>query len=281
MIKIGIQKSGRLFEDTIQLLKSIGIPISASNTSLKYSFPEFPLEVYFLRDDDIPSYVETGVVDVGIVGKNLVLESQCEVELIRNLGFSKCRLSFASPRGFKLRDLTDFNGKSIATSYPNLVKGFLKENNLNCNIHEISGSVEVAPSIGLAEIVCDLVSSGSTLIKNGLVESFTLLESEAVLIANKSLTETELFSRFLLRIDAVILAKKSKYLVLNAPKERVAEIAGMLPGLKAPTVIPLATPNWVSIHAVVSSENFWELIEKLKKYDAEGILVLPVEKMFS
>jgi len=280
-LKLAIQKSGRLHEDSIKLLKECGIDISNGVNKLKSEALNFPLEVYFLRDDDIPQYVEDAVADVGIVGENVVYEKNKNIEVIEKLGFGKCRLSVAIKRNDKYEDVYSLQGKKIATSYPYLVKKWLSDKQVDVEIHEISGSVEIAPGIGLADAICDLVSSGSTLFMNGLKEAETILNSQAVLIRNQILgkQQEEWLDKLLFRIQAVKKAKKNKYVLLNAPNEKLTEIISLLPGMKSPTVLPLAEAGWSSIHSVLSEDEFWEIIEKLKGAGAQGILVVPIEKM--
>ena len=281
MLKIAVQKSGRLYEDSIRLLKECGIELNNGNKQLKTTAGNFPLEVYFLRDDDIPQYVFDGVADVGIVGENVLLEKQKDIKIIKQLGFGKCRLSIAVPKSFTYNSVADLNNLKIATSYSNILQGFLNRNNSNAEIHEISGSVEIAPGIGLAEAICDLVSSGSTLFTNGLKEVETILFSEAVLAANKNLSEEKqsILDKLLFRINAVKAAKNNKYIMLNAPNHQLKNIFTLLPGMKSPTVVPLAEEGWSSVQSVVKENDFWEVIEKLKQFEAEGIIVLPIEKM--
>jgi ATP phosphoribosyltransferase len=281
MLKIAIQKSGRLYEDSVKLLKECGIQLSNGNKQLKTIAENFPLEVYFLRDDDIPQYVFDGVADIGIVGENVLLEKHKDIELVKRLGFGKCRLSIAVPKSFKYKSNEDLQGLKIATSYAGILKKYLKKNKINAEIHEISGSVEIAPGIGLADAICDLVSSGSTLFTNNLKEAEVILKSEAILAANKNLSaENELLlEKLLMRIDAVRTAKNNKYIILNAPNNQLKNIEAVLPGMKSPTVTPLATEGWSSVQSVVNENDFWEVIEKLKQFKAEGILVLPIEKM--
>jgi ATP phosphoribosyltransferase len=280
-LKIAIQKSGRLHEDSIRLLKECGIEISNGVNKLKSEASNFPMEVYFLRDDDIPQYVEDAVADIGFVGENVVYEKTKKVEVIEKLGFGKCRLAIAVRRHDEYNGRGFLNGKRIATSYPVLVQQYLEENNILAEIHEISGSVEIAPGIGLAEAICDLVSSGSTLFMNGLKEVETVLQSQAVLIANQGLGvyQQQLLNKLLFRIRAVKKAKNNKYVLLNAPNEKLSEIISLLPGMKSPTVLPLAVEGWSSVHSVLSENEFWEIIEKLKAAGAQGILVVPIEKM--
>ena len=282
MIRIAIQKSGRLSEESIKLFKSCGIQFdTGSSGKLKSVATNFAAEFLFLRDDDIPGYVADGVADVGIVGENVLVETGRLVQVVQQLGFSKCRLSLAVPRGEVFEGIESLNGKSIATSYPRILGHFLAERNVAANIHEISGSVEIAPSIGLADAVCDIVSSGSTLLSNGLKEVQEIFRSEAVLIAYPTLSaeKTDLLDKLLFRIKSVQAAQNNKYILLNCPKDAVATIANLIPGMKAPTVVPLATEGWVSIHSVISEAAFWENIEKIRAAGAEGILVIPIEKM--
>jgi ATP phosphoribosyltransferase len=280
-LKLAIQKSGRLHEDSIKLLKECGIDIENGVNKLKAVATNFPLELFFLRDDDIPQYVEDGVADIGFVGENVVYEKSKKVEVAYALGFGKCRLSFAVNKNETFTGATYLSGKKIATSYPVLVQKYLKENKIEAEIHEISGSVEIAPGIGLADVICDLVSSGSTLFMNGLKEADTILDSQAVLIKRPSLNAetTAILERLLFRIESVKKAKKNKYVLLNAPNANLEKIISLLPGMKSPTVVALATPGWSSVHSVIAESDFWEIIEKLKLAGAEGILVVPIEKM--
>jgi ATP phosphoribosyltransferase len=279
-LKIAIQKSGRLHEDSLRLLKECGIDISNGGNKLKSTASNFPLEVYFLRDDDIPQYVEDAVADAGIVGENVVYEKKKEVEVMEPLGFGKCRLSIAVDKSetFSKQNL---NGKKIATSYPVILQEYLNKNKITAEIHEISGSVEIAPGIGLADAICDLVSSGSTLFTNGLKEAETILESQSVLIRNKTLDKEKLrlLEKLLFRIRSVRKAKNNKYILLNAPNNKLNEIIGLLPGMKSPTVLPLAESGWSSVHSVIDENDFWDIIEQLKDAGAQGILVVPIEKM--
>ncbi len=280
-LKIAIQKSGRLNEDSVKLLKECGIDFSNSLNKLKTEVMNFPLEILFLRDDDIPQYVADKVADIGIVGENVVAEKQKEVKTLEHLGFGKCRLSIAIPKDKRYGGLKSLNDTRIATSYTNILSTFLKRNKIKAEIHEISGSVEIAPGIGLAEAICDLVSSGSTLFTNGLKEAETIMKSEAVLIANPKLNKQELaiVNKLIFRIQAVRKAKKNKYILLNAPNKNLDKIVSLIPGMKSPTILPLADKGWSSIHSVVLEDEFWEVIEKLKAYGAQGILVIPIEKM--
>ena len=281
MLKIAIQKSGRLYDDSVKLLKECGIDLNNGNKQLKTTASNFPVEIYFLRDDDIPQYIFDGVADVGIVGENVLLEKQKDIKLIQKLGFSKCRLSIAVPKAATYNSVADLRGLKIATSYSNILQDFLNRNNSNAEIHEISGSVEIAPGIGLAEAICDLVSSGSTLFSNGLKEVETILFSEAVLAANKNLSaeKQSILDKLLFRNKAVKAAKNNKYIMLNAPNHQLKNIFSLLPGMKSPTVVPLAEQGWSSVQSVVKENEFWEVIEKLKQFEAEGIIVLPIEKM--
>jgi len=280
-LKIAIQKSGRLSEKSLTLLKECGIEFDNGLNKLKAEAYNFPLEVYFLRDDDIPQYVEDGVADIGIVGENVVLEKSKNITSIDKLGFGKCRLSIAIPKEIEFKSLRDFNGKRFATSYPHILKAYLNKNKIKAEIQEISGSVEIAPGIGLADAVCDLVSSGSTLFTNGLKEVDIVLKSEAVLIANKSLTKEKqvILNKLQFRLNAVRKAKRTKYILLNAPNKKLAAICKILPGMKSPTILPLARKGWSSVHSVVEENEFWEITEKLKTNGAQGILVIPIEKM--
>ncbi|HKK40335.1 MAG TPA: ATP phosphoribosyltransferase [Cryomorphaceae bacterium] len=279
-LKVAVQKGGRLSEKSVALLKSCGIKVS-NGGKLRSEATNFPLEVLYLRDDDIPQYVADGVADLGIVGENVVKEKKKDIKVAEALGFAKCRLSMAVQRELDYPGIDWFNGKKIATSYPNIVQTFLDEKGLTAEIEEISGSVEIAPSIGLADAVCDIVSTGSTLLANGLKEVETVDRSEAVLIQNKNLSaeKAELVEKLLFRIRAVNKADKFKYILLNAPNDSLAQITSLLPGMKSPTVLPLAKEGWSSLHSVVKEDEFWEVIDKLRSAGAEGILVCPIEKM--
>lgn len=281
MLKLAIQKSGRLHEDSMNLLRECGIAISNGGNKLKTEASNFPLQVFFLRDDDIPQYVEDGVADMGIVGENVVYEKDRSVKIVEQLGFGSCRLSIAVVRGEQYNDIQSLEGKRIATSYPFLTRQHLEKNKVNADIHEISGSVEIAPGIGLSDAICDLVSSGSTLLTNGLKEVETILYSQAVLIRNKALdtAQQEVLDKLLFRIHAVKKANNNKYILLNAPNDKLQEIIGLLPGMKSPTVLPLAEEGWSSVHSVLSEDEFWDKIERLKAAGAQGILVVPIEKM--
>jgi ATP phosphoribosyltransferase len=280
-LKIAIQKSGRLFDDSLKLLKDCGIDLKNGINKLKTEADNFPMEVFFLRDDDIPQYVEDAVADIGIVGENVIYEKNKKVLISEKLGFGKCRLSIAIGRNESYGNCTYLRDKKIATTYPVLVEKFLKEKNIRAEIHEISGSVEIAPGIGLADAIVDLVSSGSTLFMNGLKEVETILHSEAVLIRQPSIgiQQQQILEKLLFRIRSVRKARHTKYILLNAPNEHLQEIISLLPGMKSPTVLPLAEPGWSSVHSVVNENDFWEIIEKLKMAGAQGILVVPIEKM--
>lgn len=278
---MAIQKSGRLHEDSIRLLNDCGIAVKGGGGHLRAVAENFPLEVYFLRDDDIPQYVEDGVAHLGIVGENVLYEKGKEAEIIEPLGFGKCRLSVAVKKSDDYSSPQFLQGKKIATSYPVLTQKFLTENGVDAEIHEISGSVELAPGIGLADAVCDLVSSGSTLFTNGLQEAQTILKSQAVLVRHAKLSEAQeaVVAQLLFRIRSVKKAKNNKYVLLNAPNESLQKIIGLLPGMKSPTVLPLADSGWSSVHSVLSEDEFWEKIEALRNAGAQGILVVPIEKM--
>jgi ATP phosphoribosyltransferase len=280
-LKLAIQKSGRLNEDSMRLLKECGIDISNGVNKLKADASNFPIEVFFLRDDDIPQYVQDGVADIGFVGENVVYEKAKKVEVAYELGFGKCRLSFAVRKGEEFTGPQFLAGKKIATSYPVLVQKYLDQHQVTAEIHEISGSVEIAPGIGLADVVCDLVSSGSTLFMNGLKEAETILNSQAVLVKRNNLPAelVSILERLLFRMESVKKAKKNKYVLLNAPNAQLDKIIAILPGMKSPTIIPLATEGWSSVHTVIEEADFWNLIEQLKAVGAEGILVVPIEKM--
>ncbi|MDA3616447.1 ATP phosphoribosyltransferase [Polluticaenibacter yanchengensis] len=281
VLKIAIQKSGRLFDDSIKLLKDCGIDIKTGVNKLKADADNFPMEVFFLRDDDIPQYVQDKVADIGIVGENVLYEKDLPLTIVQKLGFSKCRLSVAVPKGEQYTGAPSLEGKVIATSYPVLVKKFLDKNNVDAQIHEISGSVEIAPGIGLSHAIVDLVSSGSTLFMNGLVETEVILKSEAALVRNEELSpeKLEILEKFLFRINAVRKAKNNKYIVLNTRDENLEKIFSLLPGIKSPTVVPLAEKGWSSVASVLNENDFWHRIENLKAAGAEGILVMPIEKM--
>ena len=280
-IKIAIQKSGRLSEQSLSLLKESGISLSNGEKRLVSIASNFPIEVLYLRDDDIPQYVSDNVADIGIVGENLILEKDYPVKTLLKLGFGKCRLSLALPKLEEYNSLDYFNGRKIATSYPGILRKFLDSRNIDAEIHVISGSVEIAPGIGLADGIFDLVSSGSTLLSNGLREVEVVTLSEAVMIANHELSpgKLELIEKLLFRIRAVQAAKSNKYILLNAPNDRLDDIIATIPGMKSPTIMPLAEPGWSSVHSVLKENEFWEIIDRLKEMGAQGILVIPIEKM--
>ncbi|HEX6847301.1 MAG TPA: ATP phosphoribosyltransferase [Chitinophagaceae bacterium] len=280
-LKIAIQKKGRLYDGSMALLKECGIEVSNGNNQLRVQAANFPLEVFFLRDDDIPEYVQDAVADIGFVGENVIAEKNKEVISVEKLGFGKCRLSLAIPKSGSIKTTADLSGKKIATSYPLILSNYLLEKNIKATIQEISGSVEIAPRIGLAEAICDLVSSGSTLFSNELKELETVLNSEAVLISNKNLPaeKQNLLDKLLFRIKAVKKAKNNKYVLLNAPNDKLNDIIRLLPGMKSPTILPLAEPGWSSVHSVISENDFWNVIESLKANGAQGILIVPIEKM--
>jgi ATP phosphoribosyltransferase len=280
-LRIAIQKSGRLSEDSLKLIKECGIEFNNGTGKLKAEADNFPAEFLFLRDDDIPGYVADGVADIGIVGENVMIETAKNVTVARKLGFSKCRLSIAVPRTKDYKGIQDLQNSGIATSYPRILTDFLQKNGIQADIHEISGSVEIAPSIGLADAVCDIVSSGSTLMSNGLKEVETVFKSEAVLIASPTLPleKQKILDKLIFRIKAVQAAKNNKYILLNAPNHKIPEIISILPGMKSPTIVPLAMEGWSSLHSVINENAFWQIIEKLQEAGAEGILVVPIEKM--
>ena len=281
MIRIAIQKSGRLNQDSLALLKSCGISIDNGKDQLKAAARNFPMEVFFLRNGDIPQYLRDGVVDLAIVGSNLLIEKGNDLKIIEPLGFSKCRVSLAVPKGVAFKSIQDLDGKNIATSYPNTVSQFLNEKNINADIHVINGSVEIAPNIGLADAICDIVSSGSTLFKNNLKEVVEIVKSQAVLVQAPNLNEDQqaLIDKLQFRIQAVLRAKQSRYILLNAPNDQIEAITAILPVLKSPTVLPLKQAGWSSIHSVINSGDFWEVIDQLKEAGAEDILVCPIEKI--
>lgn len=280
-LKIAVQKSGRLYDGSMKLLKECGIEVSNGNNQLRVLASNFPVEVFFLRDDDIPEYVQDAVADIGFVGENVVREKNKIVDSIEKLGFGKCRLSIAIPRNGQLKSISDLNGKKIATSYPVILNTFLNEKKIAASIHEISGSVEIAPRIGLADAICDLVSSGSTLFTNELKEIETILFSEALLIGNKALSPEKkiILESLLFRIRSVKKAKNNKYVLLNAPNDKLDTICSLLPGMKSPTILPLAESGWSSVHSVINESDFWNVIEQLKANGAQGILIIPIEKM--
>ncbi|TAF66440.1 MAG: ATP phosphoribosyltransferase [Cytophagales bacterium] len=280
-LKIAIQKSGRLLEKSLAMLNECGIRINSGYNQLRAVCDNFPCEILFLRDDDIPAYIEDGVADVGIVGENVVVEKQKDILLATRLGFAQCRLALAVPRDFAYTDIKSLEGKRIATSYPKILQNFLDEAGIQAEIHIISGSVEIAPSIGLADAICDIVSTGSTLLSNGLKEVQPVMKSEAVLVANHHLNDfkQKLLDKLIFRINAYKKARYYKYILLNAPADQLQAIIELIPGMKSPTVLPLAEPGWISIHSVIQEDDFWEIIEKLQACGAQGILVVPIEKM--
>ena len=280
-LKIAIQKSGRLFDDSIKLLNECGIELSNGANKLRSEAFNFPLEVFFLRDDDIPQYVEDGVADIGIVGENVIYEVNKKVKVVDKMGFGKCRLSIAIPKNDNYKTVKRLNGKKIATSYPNILGAYLKSQKVKANIEMVSGSVEIAPSVGLADAICDLVSSGSTLFANGLKEAEVIFRSEAALIANPKLNKEKslILKKLLMRIQSVKKSRHNKYVLLNAPNNKLDVICKILPGMKSPTILPLADKGWSSVHSVVEENQFWDIIEKLKANGAQGILVVPIEKM--
>jgi ATP phosphoribosyltransferase len=280
-LKIAIQTKGRLNEDSMQLIQEAGIDLNIGRRTLIAESKNFPIDALFLRDDDIPQTVADGVADLGIVGENEMLEKGENVVIAKRLGFSKCRLSLAIPKSLEYNGLDFFNGKKIATSYPSILRKYLAENNIAAEIHVITGSVEIAPGIGLADAIFDIVSSGSTLVSNRLKEVEVVLKSEAVLVANPNLSaeKQELLDELIFRLESVQRAKGKKYILLNVPNEKIQEVATLLPGIKSPTVVPLAEADWSSMHSVIEENDFWTVIGKLKKAGAEGILVIPIEKM--
>tara|TARA_X000000950_G_scaffold62669_1_gene76547 strand:- start:3717 stop:4580 length:864 start_codon:yes stop_codon:yes gene_type:complete len=280
-INLAIQKSGRLNKDSLDLLSKCGIKIDNYKDQLKASSTNFPMEVYFLRNSDIPKYIDDGVVDIAILGENILIEKDFNINVLKKLGFSKCKVSIAIPNNKKFNSLEDLNNLKIATSYPNTLKKFLNIQNINANIHIINGSVEIAPNIGLSDAICDIVSSGSTLYKNNLKEVFILHESQAVIAGNNPLNKIkkELIDKFLFRVNSVLKAKESKYILLNAPNDKIDAISKILPVLKSPTVLPLNKEGWSSLHSVINENTFWDVIHKIKDAGAEDILVCPIEKM--
>lgn len=281
MLRIAVQSKGRLFEDTMALLAEADIKVSSTKRTLLVQASNFPLEVLYLRDDDIPQSVASGVADIGIVGENEFVERGEDAELVRRLGFSKCRLSLAIPKRVDYPGLSWFEGKKIATSYPNILRRFMSEHHVNTDIHVITGSVEIAPGIGLADGIFDIVSSGSTLVSNNLSEVEVVMKSEALLIGYKGMAEEKkgILNELLFRIEAVKSAEDKKYVLMNVPTEKVADVVAVLPGAKSPTVMPLAQDGWSSVHTVIDEKSFWEIISKLKELGAQGILVIPIEKM--
>lgn len=280
-LKIAIQKSGRLNEDSMKILKDVGISIDNGKDQLKASAKNFPLEVFYLRNGDIPQYLKDGVVDVAIIGENVLVEKGQDITVAEKLGFSSCKVSVAIPKGKSYNSIKDLEGKRIATSYPNTVNQFLKDNNVNANLHIINGSVEIAPNIGLADAIVDIVSSGSTLFKNNLKEVEVILKSEAVLAVSPKISAKNqvILNKLQFRLQSVLKARNSRYVLLNAPNNKVDDIINILPGMKSPTVLPLAEKGWSSLHSVINKNDFWEIIDELKANGAEGILVCPIENM--
>lgn len=280
-IRIAIQKSGRLNQDSLQILKDCGISIDNGKDQLKASSRNFPLEVFYLRNGDIPQYLRDGVVDIAIIGENVLIEKGEDITFKEKLGFSKCKVSLAIPKSIDYNSVKGFEGKRIATSYPNTVKNYLKKKRVNADLHIINGSVEIAPNIGLADAICDIVSSGSTLFKNNLKEVEIILNSEAVLAVSPKISDERkvLLEQLRFRIQSVLKARQSKYILLNAPNEKLNAIISLLPGMRSPTVLPLAEEGWSSVHTVIQKDTFWEVIDELKTAGAEGILVCPIEKM--
>lgn len=280
-IRIAIQKSGRLNEDSLKLLKDCGISVDNGKDQLKASSRNFPLEVFYLRNGDIPQYLRDGVVDIAIIGENVLIEKGEDIAVVEKLGFSKCKVSLAMPKSVKYNSVKDFEGKRIATSYPNTVRNYLEEKGVKADLHIINGSVEIAPNIGLADAICDIVSSGSTLFKNNLKEVEVILNSEAVLAVSPRISDerTAILRKMQFRIKSVLQARQSKYVLMNAPNDKLEAILNLLPGMRSPTVLPLAEEGWSSVHTVINKDKFWEVIDELKQAGAEGILVCPIEKM--
>lgn len=280
-LRIAVQKSGRLLDESIQLLKECGIRIDNGRDQLKASARNFPVEVLYLRNSDIPQYIQDGVADIGIIGENTIIEKDKKVSVVQKLGFSKCRLSLATPKGYNYSGPSSLNGKRIATSYPVSLQQFLDREGIKADIHEISGSVEIAPNIGLADAICDLVSTGSTLFKNGLEEQDVILKSEAVIAASPKIDDARqaILDRLIFRIQAVLEARNKKYLLMNVPTAKVAEVIDLLPGMRSPTVLPLAEAGWSSVHTVIAEDKFWDIIDQLRATGAEGILIVPIDKM--
>jgi ATP phosphoribosyltransferase len=283
VVRLAVQKSGRLHDGSIALLRDSGLNVSNGRDQLKTVVRNFPIEILFLRDDDIPQYIEDRVADFGIVGENIMMEKNKNVRLIKKLDFAKCRLSIAVPKSKTYYGLNWLEGKNIATSYPTITRKFLSDNTINASIHEISGSVEIAPGIGLADAICDLVSTGSTLMSNGLQEVETVMQSEAVLIASPDLQseKEKILEKLLFRITAVQSARNNKYILLNCPNDAIPKITSVIPGMNSPTIMPLGREGWSSLHSVVNENDFWEKIDQLKSFGAEGILVIPIEKMIA
>ncbi len=280
-LKIAVQKSGRLHDDSMKILKDIGISIDNGKDQLKASARNFPLEVFYLRNGDIPQYLRDGVVDAAIIGENVLIEKGNDITIVEKLGFSKCKVSIAVPKSANYNGIQDLDGKRIATSYPNTLNQFLSKNNISGDLHIINGSVEIAPNIGLADAICDIVSSGSTLFKNNLKEVEVVLTSEAVLAASSLISENnqQILEKLQFRIQSVLKGRQSKYILLNAPNDKLQDIINIIPGMKSPTVLPLADKGWSSVHSVLNKNEFWEIIDELKQKGAQGILVCPIEKM--
>ena len=280
-LRIAVQKSGRLLDESIQLLKECGIKIDNGRDQLKAPARNFNAEVLYLRNSDIPQYIQDGVADIGIIGENTLIEKQKEAEVVQKLGFSKCRLSLATPRGGKYTGPESLHGQRIATSYPNSLRAYLETHNIDAEIHEISGSVEIAPNIGLADAICDLVSTGSTLFKNGLEEQEVILQSEAVIAASPRIDADRraILDKLVFRVKSVLAARNQKYLLMNVPDRSIQEVIRMLPGMRSPTVLPLAEAGWSSVHTVISEDKFWDIIDRLRAAGAEGILIVPIAKM--
>ena len=280
-IKIAVQKSGRLNEDSLKILKDCGISIDNGRDQLKASARNFPMEVLYLRNGDIPQYLKDGVVDMAIIGENILIEKGGGIEIVEKLGFSKCRVSLAIPKEAPYSSIADLKGKRIATSYPNTVESFLRDKGVTADLHIINGSVEIAPNIGLADAICDVVSSGSTLFKNNLREVEVMLQSEAVLAVSPKIgaAQREILEQFRFRLQSVLEARQNRYVLMNAPNDRLEAIIELLPGMRSPTVLPLAEAGWSSIHTVINKDRFWEVLDRVKKEGAEGILVCPIEKM--
>jgi ATP phosphoribosyltransferase len=278
-LKIAIQKSGRLNEKSVELLEHCGLNFENYKSSLISPVSNFPLEILFLRDDDIPEYVQDGIADLGIVGENVINETEADVAYLQRLGFGRCSLKIAVPNNNTIRELSDLNGKSIATTYPVILNKFLKTNNIQADIRTISGSVEISPGLGLADAICDLVSTGGTLKSNGLVAFADVMSSEAVLIGSKEAEKSDLVKELIQRVQSVLRAKETKYVVLNVHKENLGKILKLLPGVKSPSVVPLAEPDWVAVHTVIPEHDFWEKISQLKQAGAQGIVVMPIEKI--
>ncbi len=280
-LRIAVQKKGRLLDESIELLKECGIKIDNGRDQLKAIARNFPIEVLYLRNADIPQYIQDGVADIGIIGENTIIEKNKEVEIVKKLGFSKCRLSLATPKEMTYKDVKDLEGKRIATSYPVSLQLFLDRNNIKADIHEISGSVEIAPNIGLADAICDLVSTGSTLFKNGLEEQDIVLKSEAVIAASPKIDAERraILDRLLFRINAVLEARNKKYLLMNVPTDKIQAVTALLPGMRSPTVLPLAEKGWSSVYTVIDESRFWDIIDELRITGAEGTLIVPIDKM--